>query len=373
MITSWHAYEIHKVCEKLQTQGDGLSSAEAKKRLDTLGPNVLKPTKRSSILARFIAQFNHVLIYVLLVCSMISALLHHWVDMSVILGVVLINAIIGLTQEGRAEKALSEIMHMLALQARVVRDGQHMMVLAETLVPGDLVQLKSGDKVPADLRLIDVKNLQVQESILTGESLAVEKSTAPVDKDVPLGERTNMAYSGTLVTYGRAAGIVVATADNTEVGQIGAMLENIPDMTTPLLKKLNEFSRVLTIIILLTAFFVFLFGIIFRGYPVQDMFMAAVSLAVAAIPEGLPAIITITLTIGVMRMAQRNVIIRKLPALETLGSVSVICSDKTGTLTLNQLTVQDIITKLHQFTVTGVGYSDNGDFQLAQQIINADD
>lgn len=370
---AWHKYEISEVLKQLNTQLTGLKDDDdAKKRLEIYGPNSLKQSPRPGFIKRLIAQFNHLLIYVLLGSAAISASLSHWIDMSVILGVVLINALIGFIQEGKAERALVAIAHMLSLQASVIRNNKRMIVPAENLVPGDIVLLKSGDKVPADLRLIHVKSLQIQEAILTGESIPVEKSTDPIFDSAELGNRTCMAYSGTLVTYGKGMGIVVATGENTEVGQINLMLTEVPTVVTPLLIKINHFSRMLTFIILSLASITFLFGVLIRGYLISDMFMAAVGLAVAAIPEGLPAIITITLAIGVIRMAKRNVIIRRLPAVETLGSVTVICTDKTGTLTLNELTAQNISTATHQFFVTGVGYNNIGNFQLHDEIIDPD-
>lgn len=367
---AWHTYAVNEVFKLCNTQLTGLTEEDAKERLKICGSNSLKQPLRPGFIKRLIVQFNHLLIYVLLGSVAISAMLNHWIDMSVILVVILINALIGIIQEGKAEQALDAICHMLSLQASVIRNDRRMIVSAETLVPGDIVLLKSGDKVPADLRLINAKNLQIQESILTGESIPVEKSTDPILDTADLGNRTCMAYSGTLVTYGKGIGIIVATGENTEVGQIGAMLTEVPTMVTPLLQKINIFSRWLTFIILAVASITFLFGVFIRGYLISDMFMAAVGLAVAAIPEGLPAIITITLAIGVTRMAKRNVIIRRLPAVETLGSVTVICTDKTGTLTLNELTAQNISTAEHQFFVTGVGYGNNGNFQLHHEIID---
>lgn len=368
----WHKYEISEVFKQLNTQLSGLKDDDAKKRLKVYGPNSLKTSPRPGFIKRLIAQFNHLLIYVLLGSAAISALLSHWIDMSVILGVVLINALIGFIQEGKAERALDAIAHMLSLQASVIRNDKRMIVPAENLVPGDIVLLKSGDKVPADLRLIDVKSLQTQEAILTGESIPVEKSTDPIMDPAELGNRMCMAYSGTLVTYGKGIGVVVATGENTEVGQINVLLTEVPTVVTPLLLKINNFSHTLTFIILTLATITFLFGVLIRGYLISDMFMAAVGLAVAAIPEGLPAIITITLAIGVIRMAKCNVIIRRLPAVETLGSVTVICTDKTGTLTLNELTAQNISTATHQFFVTGVGYNNNGDFLWHDEMIDPD-
>src|SRR3990167_10916583 len=252
-----------------------------------------------------------------------------------------------------------------------MRNGMRMIVSSETLVPGDIILLKSGDKVPADLRLLNSKNLQLQEALLTGESLPVEKSIAPVALNAELGDRSCMAYSGTMVTYGKSIGVVVATGENTQVGRIGKMLAELPTITTPLLRQMNIFSRWLTIAILIIAAFTFLFGIYFRDYGINTMFMAAIGLAVAAIPEGLPAIITITLAIGVTRMAERNAIIRRLPAVETLGSISVICTDKTGTLTLNELAVQDVITAQHHFNVSGTGYGNEGEFLLNAIIVDS--
>lgn len=370
MTEPWYTYKIAKVLTKLNTQSSGLTLNTAQDRLKVYGPNILKSAKKRSLIIKFFAQFNHLLIYVLLVSATISALLNHWVDMSIILGVVLINALIGMVQEGRAERALDAIRQILSLQASVTRNGRRIIIPAETLVPGDIVLLKSGDKVPADLRLIDIKSLQIQEAILTGESLAVEKSIEPVDAERELGNRRCMAYSGTFVTYGKGTGVVVATGENTEIGRIGSLLNRIPDLMTPLLKKLNRFAHWLTIVILVVAAITFLFGILIRHYPIRDMFMAAVSLAVAAIPEGLPAIITISLAIGVTRMAKRNAIIRHLPAVETLGSVTVICTDKTGTLTRNELTVQHIMTAEFKFNVTGAGYGNDGDIQLNKKIID---
>ncbi|VVC77138.1 putative cation-transporting ATPase F [Aquicella siphonis] len=369
---AWHAFTIHEVFNILNTQSDGLSIDAAKNRLEIYGLNVLKPPKKNNLIIRFFAQFNHILIYVLMASAFAALMLKHWIDMSVILGVVIINAVIGVIQEGKAERALDAIRHMLSLKATVIRDGERMIIPAESLVPGDIVLLKSGNKVPADLRVLDSKNLQIQEDILTGESLPVEKSISPIPVHAELGGRSCMAYSGTLVTYGKGMGIVVATGENTEVGRIGAMLAELPLMTTPLLRQMNVFSRWLTIAILIIAVFTFLFGLYFRDYGMSTMFMAAVGLAVAAIPEGLPAIITITLAIGVTRMAERHAIIRRLPAVETLGSITVICTDKTGTLTMNEIAVQDIITSEHRFIVTGTGYSDAGDFKLDSTSIDPD-
>lgn len=365
----WHARDVSDILNYFGVSSDGLNSKEAEKRLKIYGLNLLTSPKKNSFFIRFISQFNYLLVYVLLVSALVSAIFRHWVDASVILGVVLINAIIGIIQEGKAEKAIDAILKMLSLQASVIRDGKRILLPAEKLVPGDIVLLKSGDKVPADLRLIEAKNLQIQEALLTGESMPVEKSTLAVEAAAELGDRSGMAYSGTFVASGKGTGVVVSTGALTEVGRIGLLLTQIPNLTTPLLKKLNRFAFWLTVLILSMATVTVLFGVWVRHYAVSEMLMAGVSLAVAAIPEGLPAIITITLAVGVTRMAKRNAIIRHLPAVEALGSVTVICTDKTGTLTQNQLTVQNVITSEHQFTVTGVGYGDKGDIQLHKTVI----
>jgi magnesium-transporting ATPase (P-type) len=289
----------------------------------------------------------------------------------VILGVVIINALIGFLQEGKAERALDAIRKMLSLEASVLRDGRRQAVAAESLVPGDLVWVESGDKVPADVRLMKMKNLQVQEAALTGESLTVGKNTEPVEFSAPLGDRTCMIYAGTLVASGRGMGVVVATGDHTEVGQISAMLSEVATLTTPLLQQIARFSRTLTVLILALAAFVFGFGVSVYGFGAGDMFLAGVGLAVAAIPEGLPAVVTITLAIGVQRMARRNAVVRRLPAVETLGAVSVICTDKTGTLTRNEMMVESIAAGEHLIGVTGEGYAPRGAFLLNGNEIDA--
>ena len=288
--------------------------------------------------------------------------MRHWVDTAVILGVVIINAVIGFLQEGKAERALDAIRNMLSLNASVLRDGHRQAVVAELLVPGDVVWVESGDKVPADVRLMKAKNLQVQEAALTGESVAVEKNTEPVEASAALGDRTCMIYAGTLVASGRGRGVVVATGDHTEIGQISAMLSEVATLTTPLMRQIARFGRALTVLVLVLAAFVFGFGVLVYGFSMEDMFLAAVGLAVAAIPEGLPAIVTITLAIGVQRMARRNALVRRLPAVEILGSVSVICTDKTGTLTRNEMMVESIATAGQLIEVSGEGYVPRGSF-----------
>ncbi|PZP51802.1 MAG: carbonate dehydratase, partial [Azospira oryzae] len=362
--TPWHALEVGEVMERLATQRAGLGTEEAAERLGRFGSNRLAPPKRSGPLTRFLRQFHNVLIYVLLAAAVVTAALGHWVDSAVILGVVLANALIGFFQEGKAEKALEAIRGMLSPKAMVRRAGRRMEIPAEELVPGDVVLLASGDKVPADLRLIEVKNLRIEEAALTGESEPVEKAVCPVNERAPIAERACMAYSGTLVTYGQGTGVVVATGEATELGRIGALLEQVEQVETPLLRTMAAFARQLTVAILGAATVVFAFGILARGYSAADMFTAAVALAVAAIPEGLPAILTITLAIGVQRMARRNAVIRRLPAVETLGSVTVICSDKTGTLTRNEMTVRRVVTADRTFDVEGVGYAPRGGFQV---------
>ncbi len=361
---AWHAESTETVMGWLATRQTGLSGAEATHRLDRFGANRIPRPRGRSPLRRLLTQFHNVLIYVLLVAAAVTAALGHFADTGVIVGVVVINALIGFIQEGKAEKALDAIRNMLSQQATVIRDGHREVVPAETLVPGDIVLLQSGDKVPADLRLFRTRNLRIEEAALTGESLPVDKTPAAVDADAGIGDRTDMAYSGTLVTFGQGSGVVVATGAATEIGRISAMLAEVKTLTTPLLRQIDRFGHALTIAIVGLAAGTFAFGYLARGYTAEEMFLAAVGLAVAAIPEGLPAIITITLAIGVQRMAGRNAIIRRLPAVETLGSVSEICTDKTGTLTRNEMTATTVAIADHLFEITGVGYDPHGGFIL---------
>ncbi len=358
----WHQLPTDEALAAWQSTVDGLSAEEAARRLASHGPNRLTPPSKRGPLMRFLLQFHNVLIYVLLAAAVVTALLAHWVDTAVIVGVVVINAIIGFIQEGKAEQAMDAIRRMLSPEATVLRGGRRVVVAAETLVPGDIVLLASGDKVPADLRLLSAKNLRIEEAALTGESTAVEKNSVPVDAHAPLGDRFCMAYSSTLVVYGQGTGVVVATADDTEIGRISAMLQEVETLTTPLLRQMETFGRWLTGAILALAAVTFLFGWLVHAFGLGDMFLAAVSMAVAAIPEGLPAVLTITLALGVQRMAKRSAIVRRLPAVESLGSVTTICSDKTGTLTKNEMTVQRVITATDAFEVSGSGYAPNGGF-----------
>jgi len=370
---SWHALSPDAMYEALSSTEQGLSPQEAKHRLAQYGLNKLTPATSRGPFKRFISQFHNVLIYVLLVAAGVTAAIGHWVDSGVIVGVVLINALIGFIQEGKAEKALDAIRNMLTHQAMVRREGKNFLIPAEQLVPGDIVSLESGDKVPADLRLLQVKNLRADESMLTGESLPVEKNTTAVSANAVLGDRFCLAYSGTLITYGTALGMVVSTGDNTEIGRISSMLRTVPQLATPLLRQIARFSRWLSFAIVLLASATFAYGWAIQHSSLTELFMSVVGLAVAAIPEGLPAVMTITLAIGVQRMAERNAIIRRLPAVETLGSVTVICSDKTGTLTCNEMTVKSVFVNNKLFTVEGVGYSPEGGFKLADDITSVED
>ena len=313
---------------------------------------------------RFLLQFHNVLVYVLLAAAAATGILGMWVDTAVIIGVVVINAIVGFLQEGKAERALEAVRDMLSPTANVVRGGQRLSIPAEELVPGDEVLLEAGDRIPADIRLLDASRLQIDEAMLTGESLPASKSAEPVPADALLADRSCMAYSGTFVTGGQATGVVVATAGATELGRINEMLTEVQTLQTPLTRQMNQFGRWLTVAILLIAGGTFAFGALtpdMDGHSMVELFMATVGLAVAAIPEGLPAVVTITLAIGVQRMARRNAIIRRLPAVETLGAVSTICSDKTGTLTRNEMMVQAVVTGNGLTVVKGTGYAPEGE------------
>ena len=370
---NWHAENPRTVLTSFVTTTDGLTKEESTDRLAKHGPNRLPEPKTRSPLLRFIYQFHNVLIYVLIAACAVTALLGHWVDASVILAVVFLNALIGFVQEGKAENALRAIRQMLSPNAMVKRDGRKITIRAEELIPGDIVMLQSGDKVPADLRLIRVNGLQIQESMLTGESMAVEKITDPVAPESVIGDRRCMAYSGTLVTHGQGTGVVVTTSTQTEIGRISKLVSEVESVTTPLLRQMAQFGRWLTVAILALSTVTFVFGLLVRDYAAAEMFLAAVSLAVAAIPEGLPAIMTITLAIGVQRMAQRNAIIRKLPAVETLGAVTVICSDKTGTLTRNEMTVSTFASIENLFEFGGTGYDPHGAISLSNRDVLAEE
>lgn len=361
---AWHNICIDSVLEKLGATSAGLTRQEAEARLNSHGPNRLpEPPKRSTVM-RFLLQFHNILIYVLLGSAVITAALDHWIDTFVILAVVLANAIIGFIQEGKAEKAMDAIRQMLAPHASVLRSGERHSIAGEKLVPGDIVLLEAGDKVPADLRLLKTHGLQIQEAILTGESVPVEKHIEPGSFDAPLGDRSCIAFSGTLVTSGQGKGVVVATGASTEIGRISGLLSEVETLTTPLVKQMGAFARWLTIFILLIATILLGYGYFAGHHEFTEMFMAVVGLSVAAIPEGLPAVLTITLAVGVQSMARRNAIVRRLPAIETIGSVSVICTDKTGTLTRNEMMVSSVLTHQHLFTLQGIGYEPQGTLLL---------
>ncbi len=368
--TNWHALPVEKAVDSVDAGHDGLSAEQARNRLEEFGPNRLRPPHRRGPLMRFLAQLHNVLIYVLLLAAVFAVLLRDYLDAGVILGVVVVNTLIGFIQEGKAEKALDALRDMLSPSATVLRDGQRTTIPAEELVPGDMVLLKAGDKVSADLRLVELRNLQIDEAILTGESVPVAKQIDPVEDGAGIGDRLCMAYSGTLVTQGQGTGVVVATGELTEIGRISGMLSEVHTLTTPLLRQIAQFSRWLTAAILVLAGFTFAYGYFVQGFLWQDMFATAVGLAVAAIPEGLPTVMTVTLAIGVQRMVRRNAIIRRLPAVETLGSVTTICSDKTGTLTRNEMTAKTVVTAGGAFLVGGVGYAPEGDFSRDGQSVD---
>jgi len=355
--TPEHARSSDAVLAGLHTSAQGLSGQLAQERLAQHGPNRLAEAPPPSAWVRLARQFHNMLLYVLMGAAAVTALLGHWVDSGVIAAVVLLNAVIGFVQEGKAEKALAAIRHMLSPHAQVWRDGKLLDVDAADLVPGDVVQLASGDRLPADVRLLMARSFRVDEAALTGESVPVDKSVDAVAAVAPIGDRTCMAYAGTLVTQGQARAVVVATGNQTEMGRIGRLLAEVETTTTPLLRQMEGVGRTLTLVILGVAAVLFVFGVWVRHMPAAEMFMAAVGLAVAAIPEGLPAIMTIALAIGVQRMAKRHAVIRRLPAVEALGSVTVICSDKTGTLTRNEMTVQRVLLAGHEMAVQGAGYA----------------
>jgi cation-transporting ATPase F len=363
----FHECSIRDVAELFKTDLDaGLTAEAVANRYETYGRNELPVKPGRPAWLRFLLQFHQPLLYILLLAGVVKAFLGSWTNAAVIWGVTVINAIIGYVQEAKAEGAIAALAKAVTTEATVFRGGQMLRVQSQDLVPGDIVLLASGDKVPADLRLLKIRTLQVDESALTGESVPVEKSIEALPAETPLAERTNMAYAGSFVTFGQGTGLVVATAGATEVGQISQSMEQRVNLSTPLTRKFAAFSRTLLYCILTLATLTFAIGL-GQGESWEYMFEAAVALAVSAIPEGLPAVVTITLAIGVNRMARRHAIIRKLPAVEALGSATVICSDKTGTLTENQMTVQAIYAGEQTYQLSGSGYSPRGDISLGNE------
>ncbi|GAB3804937.1 cation-transporting P-type ATPase [Virgibacillus kimchii] len=357
----WYELNADDVLKDLDVNEDsGLTAEEVVKRQEQYGKNKLTGAKKESKFKKFMKQFNDMLIYVLLVAAIITTLLGHMIDTVVILAVVVINALIGYLQENKAEKALDAIKGMLSLHANVIRNGKRVEIEAEDVVKGDIVLLQSGDKIPADIRLLQTNNLKVEESPLTGESLSVEKNTQPLKEDTVLGDRINMAFSGTTVTNGTATGVVVETGNDTEIGKINRSIAEVEEIKTPLIEQTTKFGKQISVAIVVFGIALFFFALFLRDYPIGELALSIIALIVAAIPEGLPAIMSILLAIGVQNMAKRNAIVRNLPSVETLGSVSVINSDKTGTLTKNEMTVRSIFTREKNYEVTGLGYSPEG-------------
>ncbi|MCU7553474.1 cation-transporting P-type ATPase [Alteromonas sp. ASW11-19] len=368
-----HEQTCEQVLSSLEvTPSTGLSATEVSARQAQYGPNRLEPAKQTTALMRFLLQFHQPLVYILLGACAVTLVLQEWVDSAVIFGVVIVNAIVGYVQEAKALNALNALQGSLSQHAQVLREGKKATIAAEDLVPGDIVLLTAGERVPADLRLLKSKDLKIDESALTGESLPVEKTTAPLSGDIGLGDRINMGYSSSLVTYGSGMGVVTSTGTHTEIGKISTLLNETETLDTPLTQRIKEFSHLLLYAVLALAAVTFIAGWL-HGNPLVDSFMAAVALAVGAIPEGLPAAVTIMLAIGVSRMAKRHAIIRQLPAVETLGSTTVICSDKTGTLTKNEMTVTTLWCPGQQARVSGTGYAPIGKFTADGNSISVED
>lgn len=366
----WHHLSQEEILDLFDTDvKTGLDRFEVENRQQSFGLNALTERKGHGPLLRFLLQFNQALVYILLVAVLIKLSLGKWVDAGVIFGVVLLNSVIGFLQEGKALSALQALSRALTTETTVLRAGEKHRIDARELVPGDIVLLASGDKVPADLRILQGRSLQIDEAALTGESLPVEKCAGMLGHDTLLADRSNMGYSSTLVTYGTAVGVVTGTGDDTEIGRISELIASAEVLATPLTRKIARFSHLLLYVILGLAALTFLVGLL-HGDSWIDLFMAAVALSVAMIPEGLPAVLTITLAIGVGRMAKRNAIIRHLPAVETLGSTTVICSDKTGTLTRNEMTVQQLWAGGQDFEVSGIGYMPRGEVQKDGQLVD---
>ncbi len=352
----WHRMTSGACLDALGTGEDGLTLADAADRLARFGPNELEAGRPPGAWRRLLRQFNNVLLYVLLGAAVLTAMLAHWVDTVVIGAVVLINALVGFVQEGRAEQAMLAIRSLLRHNAVVVRHGHTLEVDAAELVPGDIVVLQAGDRVPADARVLTSRYLEADQSSLTGESVPSPKEADVLTGTVALPDRSNILFAGTLITRGWTRAVVFATGERTELGQVSDVLRSIRRLTTPLLDRINVFARRLSLLVLVTAIAIALFGDVVHGYPATDMLIAAVSIAVAAIPEGLPPVITITLAIGVQLMGRRHAVVRRLPAVETLGEVDMILTDKTGTLTANEMTVRSIVLADASFETTGIGY-----------------
>ncbi len=359
-----HSSSPEETLAALASRPDGLDTSEAARRFERFGPNRLPEAARDGLLKRFFKHFHDILIYILLVAAVLTALLGHWIDTAVIIAVVLVNATIGFIQEGKAEEALAGLRNMLSSRADVRRDGHWREIPAEELVPGDIIRLRSGGRVPADVRLIEATNLRIEESALTGESVPSDKDCGLAEPDAGLGDRHGMAFSGTLVAAGRGIGVVTATGADTEIGHINRLISEVQTLQTPLTRQMARFSKILSVVIVALAGLMLLIGWGLHAFAADELFLAAIGFAVAAIPEGLPAILTITLALGVQRMARRNAITRRLDAVETLGSVSIICSDKTGTLTRNEMTARHVVTAARRFDVSGIGYAPDGDLRL---------
>ncbi|CZV87310.1 TPA: cation-transporting P-type ATPase [Enterobacter cloacae] len=356
----YYQQTVDDTLANINSTAEGLSSTEASARLKQYGENALPQKKGKPAWLRFLAHFNDVLIYVLLVAALLKLFMGHWIDMFVILGVAVINALIGHIQESNAEKSLQSIRNMLSSEAVVVRQGNHETIPTTSLVPGDIVVIRAGDRIPADLRVIEAHNLRVEEAILTGESTVVEKNSDALTGELPLGDRYNLLYSGTTVSSGGGKGVVVATGGETELGHINQMMSDIEKHRTPLMVQMDKLGKTIFITILVMMVALFVFSLLFRDMPVSELVLSLISLAVAAVPEGLPAIISIILSLGVQAMARRKAIIRKLPTVETLGAMTVICSDKTGTLTMNEMTVKAVITADTTYRVEGDSYEPVG-------------
>ncbi|MFT4108774.1 HAD-IC family P-type ATPase [Propionicimonas sp.] len=359
-----HALDADAVLAALVADAGGLTTAAAQERLASHGPNTIPEPPTDPAWKRFLSHFDDILIYILLAAAALKVALGEWVDFWVILGVAVINAVIGYVQEGRAEQALAGIRNMLTDDAQVLRDGEWGNLPAENLVPGDIVRVSAGSKVPADLRLLEASNLRVEEAALTGEAVPSSKAVDPVAAGAGIGDRASMLFSSSLVSAGQGIGVVTATGADAEIGRITSLLSAVDDLDTPLTRQIGRFGKQLSLVIAAMAVLMVVIGKALHGMPAGELISATIGFAVAAIPEGLPALVTITLALGVQQMARRNAIVRKLPAVETLGSITRICSDKTGTLTTNEMTVRTVVTRAGEYTVKGLGYNPSGSIGL---------